>query len=66
MNGKGAVHRVFWVSCLLLVALGSIGFNGMGDFRVLYYGARTLLAHHDPYLPSEVERVYQAGAGERA
>jgi hypothetical protein len=33
------------------------------DFRLMYYSARCLLEHHDPYNPGELEHVYQAEGG---
>ncbi|HVU48317.1 MAG TPA: hypothetical protein VHD85_19465 [Terracidiphilus sp.] len=35
----------------------------MIDFKVLYYPARCLIQHHDPYQENEVLHVYQAEAG---
>ncbi len=36
------------------------------DFKGLYYPARSLVQHRDPYAQSEVLRVYQADGGDRA
>jgi len=38
----------------------------MQDFRVVYYPARCLLEHRDPYRESEVLGVYQAEGGEHS
>jgi hypothetical protein len=38
----------------------------MGDFKVVYYSARTLLAHGDPYNEQDVLRVYHAEGRERS
>jgi hypothetical protein len=38
--------------------------NGMADFKAVYYGARCLIRHSDPYQESEFLRVYQAEGGE--
>jgi hypothetical protein len=36
---------------------------GLGDFRAVYYGARTAVDYHDPYLPEQYLAVYrQEGA----
>jgi hypothetical protein len=34
------------------------------DFRLMYYSARCLLEHHDPYNPDELQQVYRAEGGE--
>jgi hypothetical protein len=61
---------------LLLMLLGSIVFVLLGvalenavpsksvDFRVVYYPARCLLQHQDPYDPSQVMRLYRAEGGD--
>lgn len=36
----------------------------MADFRALYYPARCLIEHRDPYSAREVLRVYQASGGD--
>ena len=62
---------------LYLLALGCLVFLGLGfalenaqpsalaDFRALYYPARCLVEHGDPYNRSEVMRVYRAEGGDR-
>lgn len=57
---------------LHLVLLGSVAFLLLGialeqaatapvvDFKVVYYPARCLIQHRDPYMESEVRRVYAA------
>jgi len=57
---------LFWLGCALFLLL-SIGMENsfstpMIDFKVLYYPARCLLQHHDPYQESEVLRAYQSGS----
>jgi len=37
----------------------------LADFRGLYYPARCLIEHHDPYMQAEVLRIYQAEGGSR-
>ena len=61
---------------LLLMLLGSIVFVLLGvalegdvpsrnvDFRVVYYPARCLLQHQDPYDPIQVMRLYRAEGGD--
>jgi hypothetical protein len=63
---------------LILILLGTIVFLfvgiawrhvsliQMGDFKVVYYSARTLLQHGDPYSRADVLRVHQAEGRERA
>jgi hypothetical protein len=62
---------------LYLLLLGSVVFLLLGaaleyvspvemvDFRTMYYSARTLLQHCDPYKESEVLRIAQAEGGTR-
>lgn len=38
--------------------------GGMVDFRAVYYGARCLIQHKDPYSNSDFLRVYKADGGE--
>jgi hypothetical protein len=57
---------------LYLLLLGSVVFLLLGtvlvntsavpmvDFKAIYFSARCLIQHHDPYMESEVMRVYQA------
>ena len=45
---------VLWGSFL---ALGTSA--GMADFKAVYYGARCLIQHNDPYLADEFLRVYR-------
>ncbi len=61
---------------LWLLLLGSIVFVLLGvalersapsqnvDFRVMYYPARCLIQHHDPYDPNQVMRLYRAEGGD--
>ena len=51
----------------LFVSMGSVvertGSGKMEDFKVVYYQARCLLQHGDPYKPSETLRAYRAEGG---
>ena len=38
--------------------------GGMADFKAVYYGARCLIQHSDPYKEAEFLRVYRAEGGE--
>jgi hypothetical protein len=51
---------------LVFVILGMLGTDSMGDYRSLYYGARCLLEHRDPYNKSVLLELYQEDAGNRA
>jgi hypothetical protein len=63
---------------LYLVVLGALVFVLMGsaletvapvstvDFRVVYYSARCLLDHRDPYNSSELDNIYRTEGGESA
>ena len=37
--------------------------GGLSDFRAVYYGARSVIQHSDPYKEGEFLRVYQADGG---
>lgn len=52
---------VFLLLSFLLVTTSSFP---MQDFKVVYYPARCLLQHCDPYRESEVLRIYRAEGGE--
>jgi hypothetical protein len=56
------------LSLAISVAWGDwIGYTknaGFGDFRAVYFAARTALAHHDPYNPAEFLQVYNSEGGE--
>jgi hypothetical protein len=55
------------VFLLLGTALESISHSPMIDFKVVYYSARCLLSHSDPYNQAEVLRIYEEeGGGSRA
>jgi hypothetical protein len=57
------------LGCLTFVMLGAAFENDssdqMVDFKGLYYSARCLIQHGDPYNKSEVLRIYQAEGGSR-
>lgn len=42
--------------------LGQTG-NGWVDYKAVYYGTRTLIAHRDPYKVSDLDEVYRAENG---
>ncbi|MGB9406508.1 MAG: glycosyltransferase family 87 protein [Terracidiphilus sp.] len=52
------------VSVLLTISLERAAPDLMMDFKGVYYEARCLLQHTDPYKPGEPLRTYLAGAGE--
>ena len=51
---------VFWGFALERVSRGTIV-----DFKVVYYGARCLIEHHDPYDENQLINVYLAEGGKR-
>lgn len=61
---------LFLLGCVLFVWLGSAWERSspvsMADFKGLYFGARCLVKHSDPYQESEVLRVYQAEGGDHS
>jgi hypothetical protein len=58
----GLVLLLLGAAIFLLVglALKRVSPISSGDFKVVYYPTRCLLQHGDPYLQSDVVRVYQA------
>jgi len=46
------------------VALNRSSSGGAMNFRAVYYGARCLIRHTDPYSPTEFLRVYREESGE--
>jgi hypothetical protein len=51
------------VFLLLGLALEFDSPHGMVDFKALYYGARCVIEHHDPYSSSQFLSVYQNDGG---
>jgi hypothetical protein len=51
---------------LLGIAMESAAKSPLADFKALYYPARCLLQHADPYSESEVLRVYRTEGGDSA
>ena len=51
------------VFVLLGVALESIVPGPMSDFKAVYYAARCLMHHQDPYVNGAILRAYQADGG---
>ena len=65
---KGGLVFLFLGSVIFLligVAWRRIALVEMGDFKVVYYSARCLLEHGDPYNQHDVERVYDREKRER-
>lgn len=58
---------LFFLGAVIFVALGlaleSISSSPLIDFKPMYYSARCLLHHGDPYSQSEVLRIYEAEQG---
>jgi hypothetical protein len=46
------------------IAMENASRVSMLDFKAVYYGARCLMGHGDPYQESEILRVYQADGGQ--
>jgi len=62
-NARRDGQYLMFLGALVFILLG-IGLTNaapapMADFKAVYFPARTLLAHRDPYLESEVDRFYQ-------
>lgn len=52
------------ISILAGIGLESTSEAGLGNFRAVYYGARCLITHNDPYQSTDFLRVYRAEGGE--
>ncbi len=60
-------YAVF-LGCILFVLCGVVLENAypvLSDFATLYFPTRSLLQHQDPYMQSEVLRVYKNERGNR-
>ena len=66
-----SIQRISLI-CLLLSSgisilwgsrLGYSSTAGLMDFKAIYYGARCVVRHADPYKPADFLRVYQAEGG---
>lgn len=61
---------LFWLlfSSIFFIAWGTAlertSPGGMIDFKAVYYGARCLMQHSDPYIEGEFLRVYRAEGGQ--
>jgi hypothetical protein len=53
------------VFLLLGVAMENAAPAPLADFKALYYPARCLIQHADPYMEGEVLRIYRAEGGDR-
>ena len=55
---------MLWLGCVMFLLLGlawqHVSPIAMGDFKVVYYSARCLIHHGDPYSEQDVLSVYQA------
>ncbi len=51
---------------LLGAALESAAKSPLADFKAIYYPARCLIQQVDPYMESEVLRIYRAEGGDRS
>jgi hypothetical protein len=51
------------ISIMWGLFIGKASPNGLGDFKGVYYDARCLLQHSDPYKEGEPLRLYQAEQG---
>lgn len=67
----GSAHRKALV-CLVLSAAISIAWgswiaarspSGLGAFKAIFYPARCLMHHSDPYNPTELQRLYESEGG---
>ncbi len=65
LDGLNLVLLGSLVFLLLGIALERSAPAPMVDFRVVYYPARCLIQHCDPYMGSEVRRIYEAEGGYR-
>ncbi|MEI9968543.1 MAG: glycosyltransferase 87 family protein [Terracidiphilus sp.] len=54
---SGAIF-ITWGSIIALTS-----YSGMGAFKAVFYGARCLMQHSDPYNPAVLQRAYEADGG---
>jgi hypothetical protein len=54
---SGAVF-IIWGSIIALTS-----YSGMGAFKAVFYGARCLMQHSDPYKPVVLQHAYEADGG---
>ena len=55
-----------FLGCMLFVICGGVlesDYSVLADFTTLYFPTRSLLQHHDPYMQSEVLKVYHDERG---
>jgi hypothetical protein len=69
MNGERRDGLVFLLlGCMVFLLLGVALENAvpgpMSDFKAVYYGARCVIHHNDPYKNGEILRLYQAEGGQ--
>ncbi|HWA94061.1 MAG TPA: glycosyltransferase 87 family protein [Terracidiphilus sp.] len=64
-DGKAFAFAGAIIMLALSGLLWAFSRNAMGDFKVVYYSARTFLQHGNPYNEQDVLRVYQAEGRER-
>jgi hypothetical protein len=55
------------ISAAISIVWGSIiaanSYSGMGGFKAVFYGARCLIRHSDPYNPAVLQQVYASEGG---
>jgi hypothetical protein len=54
---SGAIF-IIWGSIIALTS-----YSGMGGFKAVFYGARCLMQHSDPYNPAILQHAYEADGG---
>jgi hypothetical protein len=66
-RNEGLIFLLLGVVAFLVVGIAwqRVALIEMGDFKVVYYSARCLLQHGDPYNQQDVLRVYAAEGRER-
>lgn len=60
-------RRLLWLGSAIFILFGTAielrSQFALIDFQAIYYGARCVIQHHDPYKPSEFLGVYQNDGG---
>jgi hypothetical protein len=69
MEMSSARRSLIWILLCASISVfwgGSIGqaAGGLVDFRAVYFGARCLMEHVDPYIPSQFEQLYNSENGD--
>lgn len=67
INARRDGLLIVFLGCAIFVSVGTalqlLSTQSLQDFKVVYYGARCIIAGSDPYRDENVLRIYEADAG---